>query len=83
MDVFECTNCEEVMEITCTEEVDHCPCCGASDSVIPTEKEVPSDATTDTWTHDDSEEYNGCGATYTVTTSYIVEYCPNCNEQWG
>jgi len=82
MSVYECQSCEEVMKIVCTEEVDHCPCCGIPDTMIPTEKEVPSTATTaENWTHE--EEYDGCGATYSVTSDSPVEYCPNCNGQWG
>lgn len=80
---YECDQCEEVMEITCTEAIENCPCCGANYSLSKTEKTLsPTVMTTHMLTHE-VERYEGCGASYTVTSDAPVEFCPNCGGQWG
>lgn len=81
---YKCSNCEEVMAIKCTEDIEHCPCCGMSQSLSQTNEPVPSTArTAENWTHKNTDGYDGCGATYSITSDAPVEYCPNCNGQWG
>lgn len=81
MKTYKCSNCDEVMKIKCTEDIEDCPCCGCNQSLSLTDEKVPESATlADNWTHDG---YDGCGATYSVLSEAPVEYCPNCNGQNG
>ena len=81
MEKFKCNNCDEVMGISCTEDIEHCPTCGCNQSLSPTNEPVPEEATiAQNWEH---VGYDGCGAVYTVVCVGPVEYCPNCNGQNG
>ncbi|MNJ90641.1 hypothetical protein D3C87_82760 [compost metagenome] len=83
--IYKCQECEEVMEVTCDKDVDHCPCCGMPQSMFPTDEKLPDDVhiSADNWNHLNDKNYDGCGATYSVISSSPSEYCPHCNGQWG
>lgn len=81
---YECSNCDEVMAIKCSKSIDHCPCCGMSQSLSTTDKPLPENVSLPYRTkHKDDDGYDGCGATYEIVTAGCVEYCPSCNQQWG